>query len=200
MDFLARQYLSELYTKKLMHHGDRPEAVSWSQDGQLTRFEAMFELAPPMEGKKLLDYGCGKADFYGFLKSKGLHTSYTGMDITPDLLKLAASKYPECSFYLHDIEEAPVDDYFDIAFICGVFNTNIQGTTSSLKNTMLLLYTQTTEGLIVNALSSRTKEKSFELNYVDPDELLHYTKQNITSKAELRLDLMEGDIFLYLEH
>lgn len=200
MDPLARQYLSDLYTNKLTYHGDHPEAVSWSRKGQTARFEAMYELASPLEGKNLLDYGCGKADFYGFIKSKGIKARYTGLDITPGLLELAAAKHPECSFYLHDIEETPLEERFDIAFVCGVFNTRIEGATLSMKNSMRLLFEQTDQALIVNALSSMTREKSFELNYVDPDELLSYTRKNITGNAELRQDLVDGDIFLRLNH
>ena len=103
--------------------GDRPEALRWSPQGQLLRYNLFLELCADLHGKKVLDYGCGKGDFYGFLKDKGISTEYTGFDITPALIELAKIKYPECAFRVMDIVEEPIYEVFDYVFVCGSSTT-----------------------------------------------------------------------------
>lgn len=194
----SKEVLIDFYTSQLMLHGDRPEALRWSPSGQVIRYAALCHLSGTIHQARVIDYGCGKGDLYGYWASKGIKPRYTGLDITPELIELARLKYPECTFNVHDIEDGPLDDEFELGFICGVFNNKVEGATKSLKNSMRLLFGHVTEGLAVNALSSNCLHKDFQINYVDPDELLDYTKRRITSNAELRLDMVEGDIFLFL--
>ena len=198
MDSLSKEYLSNYYTKLLHLHGDRPEALHWTPKGQAARYEALCRLSSNINGSSVIDYGCGKGDLYEYMLGKGLSTLYTGVDITPELIELARKKHPENDFLLHDIEDGPLSGQYDFGFICGVFNNKIEGATKSLYNCIRLLFRHIKNGMAVNALSEHTLHKSFELNYIDPDDLLKYAKTEITSNAELRLDIIDGDIFLYL--
>ena len=198
MDQLSKEYLIDFYTSSLMLHGDRPEALRWTPSGQVARYEAISRLSDSIHGASVLDYGCGKGDLYAHWLSRGIKPCYTGLDITPELIELARLKYPECDFRVHDIEDGPLDREFDLGFICGVFNNRVEGSTESLKNSIGLLFGHVTEGLAINAISSHCRDRDIDINYVDPDELLACTRANITTNAELRLDLVEGDIFLFL--
>ena len=198
MDPLSREYLSDYYSKLLHLHGDRPEALRWSPKGQVARYDALCRLSPDINGSSVIDYGCGKGDLYDYMLNRGLSTMYTGIDITPELIELAGRKHPDCGFMVHDIEDGPLGGEYDFGFICGVFNNKIEGATESLYNCTGLLFEHIKVGMAVNALSAHTLNKSFELNYIDPDHLLRYAKAEITSNAELRLDLVDGDVFLYL--
>jgi len=194
----SRDFLIDFYTTQLMIHGDSPAALRWSVSGQLTRYEALGHLSDSINGAKVIDYGCGKGDLYGYWKSKGIRPDYTGLDITPELIELARLKYPECGFRVHDIEDGPLDASFDLGFICGVFNNRVEGATESLMNSMALLFDHVTEGLAINAISSLCVHKDYQINYIDPEELLNYASMHVTSNAEMRLDLVDGDIFLFL--
>ncbi|MFC1549299.1 class I SAM-dependent methyltransferase [Nitrospirota bacterium] len=198
MDQLSKDYLIDFYTSRLMLHGDRPEALRWTPSGQVARYEAISQLSGSIQGKRVLDYGCGKGDLYAYWLTKDIRPMYTGLDITPELIELARLKYPECDFMVHDIEEEPLESKFALGFVCGVFNNRVEGTTESLKNSIRLLFDNVTEGLAINAISSLSRDRDIDINYVDPEDLLLYTRENITSNAQLRLDLVEGDIFLFL--
>lgn len=200
MDEVSKEYLITCYDKSLSLHGDRPEALRWTAAGQIMRYNLMLEIAPSLEGMRLLDYGCGKGDFYGFLKEKSIRADYTGMDINPRLIELAASKYPECRFKVFDIEEEDMenDEMFDFVFLCGVFNTRIEGATETMKNVVSKLFAHTGNALAVNALSTYSPKKERELNYVSPEEMVRFSLENLTPYVSLRHESIPYDMTLFL--
>jgi 2-polyprenyl-3-methyl-5-hydroxy-6-metoxy-1,4-benzoquinol methylase len=54
--------------RHLKDFGDAPQAVRWTPEGQKNRYEKLFGIAGDLSGKHILDFGCGKGDFFGFLK------------------------------------------------------------------------------------------------------------------------------------
>ena len=104
MDELSKEYVISTYNKSLLMYGDRPEGVNWTEKGQRLRFETLLSFNDSIDGSKILDYGCGKGDFYQFLKERGISVSYTGFDINENLIALANQKFPECSFKIFDID------------------------------------------------------------------------------------------------
>jgi SAM-dependent methyltransferase len=198
MDGLSKEYLISFYDRNLMMHGDRPEALRWTPKGQETRYSLMLEVTPEIGGKKILDYGCGKGDFYGFLKDKRMRVDYTGMDINPRLIELARSKYPECAFRVFDIEEEPLDEDFDLIFLCGVFNNRIDGASDTMKKVVSALFRHSREGLAVSALSSYDSEKDREVNYASPEEMLSFALGYLTPFVSLRHDRVPYDFTLFL--
>ncbi len=202
MDGLAKEYLVSFYSKNLMLHGDRPEALRWSPVGQRMRYRVMLDIVPELNGKKVLDYGCGKGDLLGFLKEEGIDAEYAGVDINPDLIALAGKKHPEAVFRVADIEEDTfTDERFDLVFVCGVFNNRVEGVEDSMKNVLVKLFDRTEEALALNALSSHSDYKGAELNYTSPEELADFVSKNLTPHFVLRQDYLPGDftIFLYRE-
>jgi SAM-dependent methyltransferase len=198
MDGPAKEYLISFYSAQLKLHGDRPEALRWTPEGQRMRYGLLLEVAPRLEGKKLLDYGCGKGDFYSFLKQNRIHADYTGMDINPELIALASMKHPEARFRVFDAEEEDPGEDFDYVFLCGVFNNRVEGATETMKNIMKKLFRHTRAALAVTALSSRAGGRDAELNYVSPAEIVDFALREITPYLVLRHDLVPDDFTLFL--
>ncbi|MFH1598585.1 MAG: class I SAM-dependent methyltransferase [Patescibacteria group bacterium] len=59
-------------------------------------------------GDKVLDAGCGNGRLYDSLQ--GLGISYTGVDISPRLIRKAQGKYPKVKFKVGDILSLPLAD------------------------------------------------------------------------------------------
>lgn len=186
------------YEKNLLLLGDRPEALRWSPQGQLLRYNLFLELSEDLHVKKVLDYGCGKGDFYGFLKDRGISTAYTGIDITPALIELARKKYPECVFRVMDILDDPIDEDFDYVFVCGVFNNKIDGIEEITRSTIKRLFERTRIGLAFNLLSSYAIEKHPELNYADPSDALSFAIEELSPYVSLRHDAVPDDFTLFV--
>ncbi len=84
-----------------------------------------------IRGKKILDFGCGKGDFYEFLKNKEMEVNYT---VNDKLITVASNKYPECKFDVFDIDKEDLSEDFDYIFLCGVFNLKVEGLEQTIKD------------------------------------------------------------------
>lgn len=81
-------------------------------------FERLLDINSSIKGKKVLDCGCGKADFYQFLKDRNILIQYTGFDINEKLISLARQKFPKCRFRVFDIEKDTLNEDFNYIFLC----------------------------------------------------------------------------------
>jgi ubiquinone/menaquinone biosynthesis C-methylase UbiE len=194
VDPLGKEELLNFYNRHLMDFGDAPQAVRWTPEGQSRRYETLLKIAGDFTDKKILDFGCGKGDFYGFIKEKGISIHYCGIDVNESLLELAKSKYREAEFIVMDIEESEVERDFDIIFVCGVFNLRIAGIEESMKNVLKKLFRLCKEALHINLLSYYIAQRNVELFYVKPEEILKFVITEISPCV--RLIHEREDIFL----
>ena len=66
------------YQKRFYELGETPRALGWGcKEDQITRFEAMRKNVD-FDGKIVMDIGCGFADWYTYMKSKGVKCKYIG--------------------------------------------------------------------------------------------------------------------------
>jgi len=197
MDELQKEYVISFFSKSLQLHGDRPEAVRWTPPGQIIHYKCMLDIAPSIEGATVLDFGCGKGDLYGFLQKNGIHVSYTGVDLNPELIALAKQKYPGVPFSVFDITTDVLASSFDYIFLCGVFNLNIQGLDELIRLTLKKLFNHCAIGLAYNGLSTHNHHKSPELHYSRPEEILRFAIEEMTPFVTLRQDRLYHDFTLF---
>jgi ubiquinone/menaquinone biosynthesis C-methylase UbiE len=194
MDPLGRKELLYFYNRHLKDFGDAPQAVRWTREGQLRRYETLLEIAGNFSGKRILDFGCGKGDLHGFLKERGITINYCGIDINENLIELAKSKYTETEFIAVDIEEAEIEREFDVIFVCGVFNLRVGGIEESMKNVLKKLFRICKEALHINLLSYYVSQRNVELFYVKPEEILKFAITELS--PSVRMIHEREDIFL----
>ena len=198
MDPLGKKELIDFYNRHLKDFGDSPQAVRWTPEGQSRRYEILLSSAGDFSGKSVLDFGCGKGDFYGFLKDHGITVDYFGLDINEDLISLAESKYPEAEFAAIDIDESALNRKFDVVIICGVFNLRVAGIEESMKATLKNLFLHCRECMHVNLLTHYVPRRTVELYYVKPEEILEFVIRDISRQVTLRH--IDEDIFLSIYH
>ncbi len=197
MDNIINEYVISFFEKKLLLHGDRPEAVGWSKSGQILRFRTILDVGN-INNSRVLDFGCGKGDFYGFLKEQGIEVKYTGFDINRKLIGLAKEKYPEADFRVFDIDREALDKDFDYIFLCGVFNLKLEGIDDIIRTTLKKLFEHCTTALVFNALSSRDPKKDFELHYISPEEILRFATENLSPHSILKDDQIPHDVTMFI--
>jgi ubiquinone/menaquinone biosynthesis C-methylase UbiE len=72
-------------------------------------------------GARVVDLGCGSGVFTNVLHQRGYRCS--GVDLSPNLIKIARGKYSGIEFIEGDIEHLPFpDDYFDGVLLSGVLH------------------------------------------------------------------------------
>lgn len=198
MDELSKEYVISLFNKNLMMHGDRPEAVGWTQEGQERRFECLLDVDDDICGRKILDYGCGKGDFYQYLKDRDIPVRYTGFDINANLVSLAAAKYPECRFSVFDIQIDSLNEDFDYIFLCGVFNLKLEGLEETIHTVLKKLFKHCKIALVFNALSDFNPGKSYELHYLSPGNIMEFAIKNLSPYVSLIHDRMPYDFTMFV--
>jgi len=196
MDEIKKEYLISYYEKRVGLFGKTPAALGWSGTGYLRRYGAALH-AGDFEGTSVLDHGCGMGDFYGFLRGKGVRVKYAGMDINRALIGIARERYPECVFRVADIEEEEPEGVFDYTVSCGVFNNRLEDITESAKRVIGILWRHTGKALVFNALSDKSADKDVSLEYYNAGEMLEFGR-SISGRAQVREDLVPGDLFLFL--
>jgi len=194
MDPLGKKELLTFYDRHLRDFGDAPQAVRWTPGGQLRRYETLLSITGDLAGKSMLDFGCGKGDFYGFLKERKCLPSYCGLDVNAKLIALAKSKYPEAEFIALDIDEDHFRRQFDVIVACGVFNLRIAGIEESSRHILKKLFGFCREAMHVNFLAFDTPQRSVELFYVKPEEIRQFAVAELSTSVTLRHD--KEDIFL----
>lgn len=198
MDELSKEYVISFYNTALQMFGDRPESLKWTAEGQLLHYESLLDIDSCIEGKKILDYGCGKGDFYQFLRDRNIPVTYTGFDINKRLISLAGQKFTECTFRVFDINTDELDEDFDYIFLCGVFNLRVEGLDEIIKNTLIKLFKRCRIALAFNALSSHNPQKEFELHYICPEDLFKFAVKNLSPMVALRHDRMPHDFTMFV--
>jgi SAM-dependent methyltransferase len=195
---LAKEKVLSFFNYHLEKYGDRPEALRWTPEGQLKRYHTFLDIAPDLNNQKILDFGCGIGDFYGFLKRRGINVRYTGVDINENFISLAQKKFPECTFRLMDLDEEPLHEYYDYIFLCGVFNLKVPGVQNDLRNALVKLFNHCNKGLALSALSTHAPEKAPELAYTSPEDLVKFSIENLSPYIALRHDRIESDFTLFV--
>ncbi len=64
---------------------------------------------------KVLDVGCGNSDYYDLFNNSGIR--YTGIDISPNMIRIAQEKHPNGIFKVQDMNSMNLEqDSFDGIF------------------------------------------------------------------------------------
>ncbi len=79
----------------------------------------MSKVIPWINGKDLLDYGCGSATLLSLLSSD---INYVGIDISSEIIEDCKRKFPTAKFYCLNLEKErlPIDNKFDTVVMCAV--------------------------------------------------------------------------------
>jgi ubiquinone/menaquinone biosynthesis C-methylase UbiE len=202
MDPYSKEQLLSFYNLHFKKFGERPEALRWTPQGQLKRYHTFLDIAPDLNNQNILDYGCGMADFYKFLKRRGINVKYTGVDINANFINVAKKKYPECTFRVMSVDEDSLEGFYDYIFICGVFNLQVHGVDDDMKNALVTLFKHCHKGLALSALSTHTPVKDHELHFTSPEDMVKFSIENLSPSVVLRHDRLPNDftIFVYTSY
>jgi len=115
------------YRQAASQHGDRFGSLLWaSPRTQAARFDAIRRLAD-MDGKRVLDAGCGRADLMDFLTQGGIEpTAYVGIEAVDELAAAAIKKTLAGARIIHgDFVREPrlLDIGADVIVFSGSLNT-----------------------------------------------------------------------------
>jgi SAM-dependent methyltransferase len=152
------------------------DIVNWAEpDTQLERFRVLLREVG-LEGKRLLDVGCGLGCLATFLKDHGVAVNYTGVDLLPEMLARAQEAHPAGRFFRGDIFDPALSplagETFDVVFASGIMNLNLSNNLAFVGRALPILIGHATEAAVVNFLHTRGEWGDRRYFHYDPDDVL----------------------------
>jgi len=176
MDFEKENaFIASHYLESFKNAANEHQAVDSSEVSHRKRFDKMFEIGD-LQGKSVLDVGCGLGAFYGYLKERGIKCDYTGFDLVPDMIETARQKYPEIKdrFSVFNILHEDVERRFDYVISVTPITLKLasgQNMEISMK-LMQSMYRLASVGMAMSMTSAFTKKPNDHTYYYDPLSIL----------------------------
>lgn len=194
-----RRLIVERYRRRLEEQGDDFWALaSGSREHQMRRFR-MLEDVGITSGCSVLDLGCGTGEFRGYLEGRGIQVEYTGYDISADLIELAASRYPDATFEVRDIQTDGCPRTFDLAVASQVFNNRLahEDNMDVVTAVMRQLLGVVDHGFAIDFLSTFVDYREERHYYYDPAQLLEMAK-GLSPWVTVRHDYLPYEFAIYV--
>lgn len=141
------------YDKGFNEHGESPKSLHWANYRvPAIRFSQLVKDVP-VDGKTILDAGCGMGDLLPFLYAKSDNFTYLGADTKTEFIEVAKKRYDGHVFIVAD---AINDDLgkFDVVIASGILNGNVPGWLEKRKQAITCLFDKTNEVLAFNMSGS----------------------------------------------
>jgi len=186
--------LVQRYSARLAKFGDDPRTLGWDKrESQQARFGVALSMMD-FSGKRVLDVGCGLADFLDFLQQHGQAPAhYTGCDINRDLLTRCAERYPGSDFHQANLitDEVPGGPY-DVVVLFGVVNFRFAEFSNEdfARQMITRAFAVCGEAMVIDMLTAVNDQhyaKEDFVYYYDPAEMLRFAL-SVTPHVALRHD------------
>jgi SAM-dependent methyltransferase len=192
---LWREQTREKMRGLLAEHGATAEGVWFpGEEKHRLRFEQLVKLLPaaePREPVSVNDWGCGYGALFEFLTGEGVPIeSYTGYDVTPEMLAAARKRVrdPRAEF----VEAAEPTREADYSFVSGTFNARFDATEEAwqahLDDVLLKLAECSRLGFAINMLSSYVDWEGDGMFHADPMHFFDFAKRRISRRVTLLHD------------
>ncbi len=190
-------YIRSFYEKNLEESDEHYEILGWeNKESQHIRFSILTKNVN-INGKNIIDIGCGAADLLKFLTSEGIRNfSYCGVDISEKMLQYASRLFPQIDFHSVNLIEQP--DYFpeksfDILYSSGIFNLKFGDNLNFFKEMFEIFYRITSETIVFNLLSDRSNEKEDKYHYFSKTEIEDFIRTFPLYSIEIVDDYLIND-------
>lgn len=150
------------------------EKLGWeSAEAQALRFAAFVDNAD-LEGKSILDVGCGLGNLLEYLTMKNISVKYTGVDILPRMIDCANGKRICGEFHCVDIfKDNPFGDKsFDAVYASGIFNLNLGNNHEFFLDALCRFSHIAREVIAFNLLDHRSPDKEDAYFYFSAGEVI----------------------------
>lgn len=189
--------LTEDYDKALTQFGPGPKALLWwDYKSMALRFrELVKEL--DIEGKTILDAGCGLGDLLPYLYARSDNFKYLGVDRKKEFIEIAKKRYEGHDFQVGDPFNRRIG-LFDVVLSSGVMNGNARNWLAKRKRMIANLYDQTGEILAFNMAGGiKPIPNDSLIAYADADEIAGFCR-TLTPRVELRTGYLPKDFTIVM--
>ena len=157
-------------------HENMPDfkILGWeSREAQFQRFQILTDNVP-LDGKKILDIGCGLGNLLEHLKEIHKNPDYTGVDILEEMIEKARRSHPEAEFHQGDIfaEKHFENNQFHTVYSSGIFNINMGNNRDFLSDAIETFLTLANKYIVFNLLHYNSPDRDETYCYFHPDDVV----------------------------
>lgn len=200
LDEEQRQRIVVRHRDGWLRHGHAPQALFWSsREVQEVRFGILAKVGIQPDDS-LLDVGCGFADLKGWLEQHGCLVDYSGVDLSPELLRVAETNYPEAQFYCGELGDFPfADASFDWVMLSGMLNEPVDDDGAYARQVIKEMYRICRKGIAFNLLdvTRGVTLRSLGLQLFDPAVIEQHC-QTLSRHVRLLRGYLPGDFTVYM--
>lgn len=186
--------IAKYYSSKLAKHGETPRGVDWNgEESQLLRFEQLIKIIEQPHAFSLNDLGCGYGGLFDYLNSRCRNFSYSGCDISSDMIRAAEARYTKSPSAHFTVGSKP-PEVADYGIASGIFNVRLDhrdGEWSAyLERCLDVLDFTSRRGFAFNCLTSYSDPDKMRdyLYYADPCTLFDFCKRRYSRHVALLHD------------
>lgn len=165
----------ERYSERYHAHGYSPLTLGWNKGRQAIRFDALTSEFN-INGKHVLDIGCGFGDLNKTLLQEASSYSYTGIDLVSSLLEEGRLRFPgdHIRFIEANIMDFEPQDTFDYAIASGVFNHKLSKESNYLfiEQVIVKALNMCKTGLAFDFLSDKVDYQLEHTFHSSPEKIL----------------------------
>lgn len=193
-----RSTIASFYDGRVQQHGISYQACDWGRrESQMLRFTIMLE-SLRQTPRRVLDVGCGLADFADVLGEAFPTAHYTGVDISSGMVEAARGHRPDLDIRCADILDGDLAGAgFDLVVASGIFSRLTGDAMPTMKRLLARMFEMTSETLVFTSLSSWSGGREEEDFYADPLQVLDYCR-SLSPLLSLRHDYLPHDFTLAL--
>ena len=183
------------YEELVERHGDSPRSCDWGDHrSQIARFEVVASVAP-LEGRRILDVGCGLGHFADFLNERYREFTYVGVDLSEPMIKLGRDLHPGLDLRVANILTEDLGE-FDVVVASGIFYLLGEHAAELMKQIVSRMYSHARVAVAWNSLSAWASDQQEGEFYANPLEAVHFTR-SLTPWVTLRHDYHPRDFTIY---
>jgi SAM-dependent methyltransferase len=166
-----------------------------SPQSQRTRFDVLSTICP-LDNKSVLDVGCGFADLATYLHERYRGVSYRGIDVSPEMIRMAHALHPNVAVKSANILTTDVGNY-DVVIANGIFYLLGPDAWSVMQKLIARMFEIATEAVAFSSLSSLASNQVPGEFHADPSKVLAYC-QTLTPRVALRHDYYDHDFMVFM--
>lgn len=197
MSFFSLDDLKEDYKKSLKEYGESPKALLWwDYRSMAIRFRELVKEVP-LDGKSVLDAGCGMGDLLPYLYAKSTSFRYLGADINEGFIEIAKKRYEGHNFKVANPFKEKVGE-FDVVISSGVMNGNYDDWLERRKEMIKALFDQAGQVLSFNMAGGlRPIPNDSLIAYADAQEIFDFCKK-LSPRVILRAHYLQKDFTIVM--
>jgi SAM-dependent methyltransferase len=196
------QHIRAYYDQRLAQYGPHVQSLYWASAGsQRARFKALLRIGD-LHGRSVQDIGCGFGDLYGLIREQGIDSAYHGVDLNPNLVRIARERYPEASFSVANILDETYERRSDYLVGSGLMSSEQQPWQPVVERMLHRMYELAEVGFGFNMQSDWGRRYLGQIpegvNY-DPVYWIAFCRQRFSNRIAFLHDYLPHDftVFVY---